>query len=94
MKIIYAKTFIKKLKGLMFIKDFKYIMKFKCNGIHTFFMKFNIDVILTDKNYKILYIYKNISPNKIIIPKKNVKYTYEIKSNQNNNFKIGDFMEK
>ena len=58
MKVIEAKTFIQKLKGLMFQKDFNYILKFKTNGIHTFFMKTNIDVILTDKNHKILYIYK------------------------------------
>ena len=94
MKIIYANTFFKKLKGLMFTKDCNYIMKFKCNGIHTFFMKFNIDVILTDKNHQILYIYKNISPNKIILPKKGVKYTYEIKSKHKSNFKIGKYMEK
>ena len=77
----------------MFIKDFENIMKFKCNGIHTFFMKFNIDVILTDKDYKILYIYKNVKPRKIILPKKGVVYTYEMKSNNFNNFKVGKKIE-
>ena len=91
MKVIEAKTFIQKLKGLMFQKDFNYILKFKINGIHTFFMKTNIDVILTDKNHKILYIYKNLKPNKIILPKKNVKYTYEMPINYLNKTKIGDY---
>jgi len=50
LKIIEAKNFYQKLKGLMFIKKFNYILKIKCNGIHTFFMKTNIDVVLTDKN--------------------------------------------
>ncbi len=92
MKIKNANTFIKKLKGLMFIKEFDYILKFKTNGIHTFFMKTNIDVLLTDKNNKILYIYKNIKPNKIILPKRKVKYTYEMPVNYIKNIKIGDYL--
>lgn len=92
MKIKNADTFIKKLKGLMFIKNFDYILKFKTNGIHTFFMKTNIDVILTDKNNKILYIFKNIKPNKIILPKRKVKYTYEMPVNYIKNIKIGDYL--
>ena len=90
MKVIYADTFIKKLKGLMFIKNFDYILKIKCNGIHTFFMKTNIDVILTDKNKKVLYIYRNLKPNKVILPKKNVAFTYEMPVNFIKNIKIND----
>ena len=89
MEVKEAKTFFQKLKGLMFQKDFDYILKFKANGIHTFFMKKNIDVILTDKNNKILYIYKNLKPNKIIMPKKGVTYTYETPVNILK-LKIGD----
>ena len=77
-KIKEAKTFFQKLKGLMFKKNFDYILKFKTNGIHTFFMKTKIDVVLTDKNGKILYIYKSLKPNRIILPKKTVTYTYEM----------------
>ncbi|MBR2708026.1 MAG: DUF192 domain-containing protein [Bacilli bacterium] len=87
-----ANTFYKKLKGLMFIKNFNYILKFKTNGIHTFFMKTNIDVVLTDKKNKILYIYKNLKPNKIILPKRKVKYTYEMPVNYLKNIKIGDHL--
>lgn len=89
MEVKEAKTFFQKLKGLMFQKDFDYILKFKANGIHTFFMKKNIDVILTDKNNKILYLYKNLKPNKIIMPKKGVTYTYETPVNILK-LKIGD----
>ena len=77
-KIKEAKTFFQKLKGLMFKKNFDYILKFKTNGIHTFFMKTKIGVVLTDKNGKILYIYKSLKPNRIILPKKHVTYTYEM----------------
>lgn len=87
-----ANTFYKKLKGLMFIKDFNYILKIKTNGIHTFFMKTSIDVLLTDKENKILHIYKNLKPNKIILPKRKVKYTYEMPVNYIKNIKIGDYL--
>ena len=42
----------------------------------------NIDVIMTDKTNKILYTYENIKPNRIILPKKNVYYTYEFSHNE------------
>ncbi len=94
MEVRYADTFFKKLKGLMFVKDFNYILKFKCNGIHTFFMKTNIDVVLTDKNNKILYIYRNVKPWKIILPKKSVTYTYEMPINSLKNIKKGETLKK
>ena len=72
-----------RLFGLMFKKNINYGLCFpKCNSIHTFFMFENIDVIMTDKNYNILYIYKNLNPNKIILPKKNVYYTFELPTNK------------
>lgn len=90
MKIKEAKTFIQKLKGLMFQTNFDYILKFKTNGIHTFFMKVPIDVVLTDNANQILYIYRNLKPNKIILPKKHVKYTYEMPLGYLKNIQIGD----
>ena len=82
-----------KFKGLMFKKNINYGIKMKCNGIHTFFMKENIDVILTDKKGKILYIIKNLKPNRIILPKKNVYYTYELPPNNIKNLKLNDYIK-
>ena len=82
--------FINRLIGLMFKKNFDHGLCFpKCNSIHTFFMFEYIDVIMTDKNYNILYIYKNLKPNKIILPKKNVYYTFELPINKFN-FEINE----
>ena len=94
MELKEAKTFTQKLKGLMFQRNFNYILKFKTNGIHTFFMKCNIDVFLTDKNNKILYIYRNLKPNKIILPKKHVKYTYEMPTNYLKNIQVGNIFPR
>ncbi len=90
--IKYCNNVINRFIGLMFKKNINYGLCFpKCNAIHTFFMLKPIDVIMTDKNYKILFIYKNLKPWKIILPKNNVYYTFEIpidKVNYNLNDKI------
>ena len=53
--IITLKSFLERFKGLMFKQEkIKNIYLFpKCQGIHTFFMKIPIDVVLTDKNNNI-----------------------------------------
>ena len=64
----------------------------KCNSIHTFFMKENIDVIMCDNNNKILFYYKDLQKNKIILPKKNVKKVFETPSLYFN-IKLGEYLE-
>ena len=77
----------------MFKRKINVILCFpRCNSIHTMFMFINIDVYMTDKNNKVLHIYKNLKPNKIILPKKNVYYTYESPVNYYN-YKIGDYIK-
>ena len=86
-----AKTFKQRLLGLMFKKNIDYCLLFKkCNSIHTFFMKENIDVVMTDKNNKVLYIRKNMKKNRIILPKKGVYNTYEFPNNYIKDLKIND----
>lgn len=93
MEIKECRGFWEKFKGLMMKKNFNYGLKIRCNGIHTFFMLENIDVYLTDKNNTILYIYKNVKPNRIIGPKKNVVFTYEFPVNSDLDYKIGDVIK-
>ena len=91
MKLVYKKkeiqltectTFFSRLKGFMFEKNINKALLFdKCNSIHTFFMRENIDVLLCDKDNKILYYYPNLSPNHIILPKKNVTKVFELPVN-------------
>lgn len=81
--IKHCNTFFKRLIGMSFkIKNQPYIYCFpKCNSIHTFFMFQNIDIIMTDKNNNVVYTRENMKPNRIILPKKNVYYTYEFSHN-------------
>jgi len=91
MKLIYenkeinltqCKSFFKRFMGFMFKKNIDYAILFnKCNSIHTFFMKENIDVIMCDRDNNILYFYKNLGKNKIILPKKYVYKVYETPCN-------------
>lgn len=96
LKIIEANTFLKKLIGFSFkINKISYSMLFKnCNSIHTIFMFQNIDVIMTDKNNKVLYLKKNLTPFKIILPKKRCYYTYELPLNtiKSYNIKLNDII--
>ena len=76
-----CKSFFSRLRGFMFKKNISNALLFdRCNSIHTFFMKENIDVIMCDKDNNILYYYRNINKNKIILPKKGVKRVFETPS--------------
>lgn len=83
-----------RLLGLMFKKEkIDYCLCFpKCNSVHTFFMMQNIDIIMTDKNNKIIYIFNSVKPWKIILPKKGIYFTYEFRTNHINP-KIGDYLK-
>ena len=81
-KLKFCDNFKDKLLGFMFKKNIKCALRFKCKAIHTFFMRENIDIIITDKNNKILYIYKKKKKNRILIKLKSY-YFYELPSNSN-----------
>ena len=80
-ELIECKTFYSRFKGFMFEKNIDNALLFdKCNSIHTFFMKCNIDIIMCDNNNIILFYYKNLPKNKIIWPKKGVRKVFETPS--------------
>ena len=82
-EIQYCNNFFNRFKGFIFTKNINKCLCFpKCNSIHTIFMLEPIDVLMTDKNYNILYIFKNVKPYRIILPKKNVYYTFELPINK------------
>ena len=92
--VIVAKSFFKRFIGLMFKrKKVDYGLYFpKCASVHTFFMFQNIDIIMTDQNDIITEIYKDVTPNRVIL---GVGYgTYEFASGTVNNLKIGDLLKK
>ncbi len=90
LKLKECRHFKDKLLGFMFKKNIDYALRFKCRSIHTFFMKEKIDVIITDRNNKILYIYNRLPVNKIII-KKDAYYFYELPDNTNT-YQVNDII--
>ncbi|HSQ87816.1 DUF192 domain-containing protein, partial [Romboutsia sp.] len=66
--LIVADSFITRLKGLMFKKNFNkgeaLIIK-PCSSIHTFNMKFSIDVVFISKDNNVLYTIENLKPNRV-----------------------------
>lgn len=63
-----AHTFFKRLKGLMFTKDLPsdYGLHIRpCQGVHTFFMNYSIDVLYLDETHRVLAMEEDIPPGKV-----------------------------
>jgi hypothetical protein len=88
-----ADSFYSRFKGLMGKKNINVnqglIIK-PCNSIHTFFMKFNIDIVFIDSNNKVVDIYLNLAPRKISKIYKNAKFVIEGKAGSLVKLKKGD----
>ncbi|MDD2489768.1 MAG: DUF192 domain-containing protein [Bacilli bacterium] len=78
--IIECNNFKSRLLGFMFrIPKINHGLLFpNCNSIHTLFMFQKIDVVMTDKKSNILYMYENLKPFRLILPKKEIINVYEL----------------
>lgn len=84
LKIKKASTFKDKFLGFMFRKQADYAILFeKCSSLHTFFMRFDIDVVFMDKNKNVLKEVKNLKPWRIAVCRK-AYYALEIPSKKEN----------
>ena len=95
MNIHILHSFKERVKGFRF--QLKPITTGLCypkkKSINTYFLCQNIDIIITDKEYKILYIYQNIRSEKIIFRKKHAYYIFELPAFSSTNLKIGQKIE-
>lgn len=94
-ELIEAKNIWQRFKSLKFVLEpINYGIKFPhkrfCN---TNFLCQRIDIILTDKNDKILYMYENFGTEKYIHFKFKVYNTYFLPLNTVSKYKIGDTLE-
>ena len=61
LQIVVCKSYFKRLKGFMFTRKIDKILCFpKCNSIHTFFMLKKIDVIMTDRDDNVLFVFNDM----------------------------------
>lgn len=93
--IIVADSFYKRLTGLIGKENIDFGMLFpKCNSIHTYFMKENIDVVGLDENNEVIYKYENLDKNRVIKINYNSKKTsiLELPANSSKKIKIGSIL--
>jgi uncharacterized membrane protein (UPF0127 family) len=92
MKIVKADNLFLRFSGFMFKKNPDYALLFEnCKSVHTFFMRFDLDLIFIDKNGLTAEIKKNVKPWRVIFPVKNAVSILEIPSYLNNP-KNADFL--
>ncbi len=92
--IKYANNFFRRFKGLMGIKNIDFALLFcnlKDSGIHTHFMRFEIDVYFLDENGSV-YDKASLKPWSFYRPKKQAKYILETKKDELK-IKIGDKLD-
>lgn len=94
-KLIEANTFWERVKGLKFVLGpLKYGVRFpKKKSSNTNFLFENVDVILTDKEEKILFLISNLGTERKIRRRKNVYNTYFVPVGTVNDLKLGDVLK-
>ena len=92
--MFFADTFIKRLAGYMFRKKphHESIMFTPCNSIHTFFMRFNIDVLFLNEDMIVIKKIEDLRPGCVVAPVKEGKYVMEGESGLFHPYEIGNQM--
>ncbi len=52
----------------------------KCNSIHTFFMRFPIDVVRVKENGEVFDVVESLGPWKLLFPRKGVRHVLELRA--------------
>ena len=96
--MIQAYRFFKRLKGLMFTNELATgcALHIKpCRSIHTFFMKYEIDVLYLDKKDVVVGIDERMSPGKVGQVYSRVASVIELPAGllQETNTKVGDTVQ-
>lgn len=63
-----------------------------CCSVHTFFMRFNIDVLFINKKNEVIALYENVAPWRVLPIHPTSHYVIELKANEitNKNIEKGD----
>lgn len=64
-KMVTAQNIFSRMMGLMFsaeLPDCDGFLISPCNSIHTFFMRYSLDILFLDKNFKIVKAIYGLSP--------------------------------
>ena len=91
-----ADSFFSRLIGLMFkesIGQDEALIFYNATSIHTFFMRFPIDIVFLDKNKRIIRICRALAPWKMVFcPKAYITIEFPADQASKNTLKMGDFL--
>ncbi|MCB2294211.1 DUF192 domain-containing protein [Clostridium algoriphilum] len=89
--VFIADSFSKRLFGYMFRKEPHHdaILLKPCDSIHTFFMKFNIDVLFLNEHMQIIKKIESLRPGQVVTKVRGAKIVIESKEGVFNNIKEG-----
>jgi hypothetical protein len=98
-EVAVANTFFKRLRGLMFrrsrLAPAEALWLRPCNGVHTFWMLFAIDVIFLDQQLQIVKLVENMRPFRVTSPHLDARSVLEMSAHtiSRASLKIGDRLE-
>lgn len=78
-----AESFSSRLKGLLgrhSLPSDQGLWIQRCNSIHTFFMRFEIDCIFLDDQMRVKKVVSKLKPNSLVLPVRGAKTTVELSS--------------
>jgi uncharacterized membrane protein (UPF0127 family) len=93
-----AKSFLARFLGLMgrkMIPADEAVFFPKCNSIHTFFMRFPIDVILLNREGQVVEIIAAMRAWRMILPRRQVRHVIEMRANRSQELgiRVGDLLD-
>ena len=89
--VIKAENILNRIKGLMGTQDMplkEALWISPCANIHTFFMKFPIDVIFVDRKLKITSLSHSVPSSRFVFGGWKSHSVFEMKANQIRNYQI------
>jgi uncharacterized membrane protein (UPF0127 family) len=92
--VFIADSFTKRLFGYMYRRKPHHnaILLTPCNSIHTFSMKFNIDVLFLNDQMQVIKKIENLSPGKVVTKVIGTKMVLESKAGILQNIKVGNIL--
>lgn len=84
-EIVEARSFSERLRGLMFRSSWpaeRTLWIHRCNSIHTFFVRFDIDAVFVDRNLIIKKIYHRLPPRRVTFPIFSAKSVFEFSAGE------------
>lgn len=79
-KLHHARNFRQRLAGLIpyrQLPDGEGILLTPCNSVHTFFMRFPIDVAYLDRELRVLSVHANVKPWRVLLARRKAFHVLE-----------------